>query len=254
MAKPSARHQSEGNGGAARRDGSSSDLASAGREERWEFGRRAKSSTLEGACILTDRARIVCLVLGHALLHIIILSAATARGACLLRSRHTPCAVGTHWDGGRNFGGAAIVPFKSAATKRASLAELPGNPQHLVPFRHAFGAAERTDLQLPGVCRHGQMGDQRVLGFSGARRNNRSPAGLLCDPDRRQRFAHGADLVELDKHSVCQSGGDPLADAVRIGCKQVVAHELHPLAQRRVQLRQPSTSVSASGSSNETIG
>ena len=54
------------------------------------------------------------------------------------------------------------------------------------------------------------------------------PVGQL---DGVQGLGEGADLVELDEHAVAHAQLDSLADAAHVGDEEVVAHQLHLLAQ-----------------------
>jgi hypothetical protein len=63
-----------------------------------------------------------------------------------------------------------------------------------------------------------------------------------------------ADLVDLDQDRVGDALVDAAGQALGVGDEQVVADELHPVAERAVSSAQPSQSSSAMPSSIETIG
>ena len=97
----------------------------------------------------------------------------------------------------------------------------------LIVFGNAVGARSRAGFDLPGGGGHGEIGDERVLGFAGAMRNDRVVAGLARHFDGLDCFGDGADLIQLDENGV----GDALLDAasknLRVGDENVVADKLN---------------------------
>jgi hypothetical protein len=77
---------------------------------------------------------------------------------------------------------------------------LPSNfldPQQLVVFADAVGAAQRAGLDLAGVGRHRDIGDGGVFRLTGAMADDRRVTGFLRHLNRIQRFRQRADLVDL---------------------------------------------------------
>ena len=87
-------------------------------------------------------------------------------------------------------------------------------------------------LIWPGAGGDGEIGDGRVFGLAGAVRDDDAVAGLLRHQHRVERLGDGADLIQLDQDRV----GDALVDALLqdrgVGDEQVVADELHLVADR----------------------
>ena len=108
--------------------------------------------------------------------------------------------------------------------------------KELVVLRHAVGAAHRTRLDLTGIQAHRDVRDRAVFRFARAVRDDGGVAGALRHFDRFERLRQRADLVHLDEDRV----GDALLDAFLedggVGDEEVVAHELHALAQSVGQL------------------
>ena len=62
-------------------------------------------------------------------------------------------------------------------------------------------------------------------------RNNRAHARVLRHLDGIKRFTDGADLIQLDQDCVAGAQGNTLSKPLRVRNKQVVADELHLIAQ-----------------------
>src|SRR6266571_3817467 len=60
--------------------------------------------------------------------------------------------------------------------------------QKLIVFGDAVGAAERTGLYLPGVCRDGDIRDRRVFGLSRAMTDDRGVLVFLRELDGIERL------------------------------------------------------------------
>ena len=133
-------------------------------------------------------------------------------------------------------------------------AELLLDPEQLVVLRDAVAARRRAGLDLAGAERDGEIGDRRVLGLAGAMRHHRGVAVRLREPHGLDRLRQRADLVDLHEDRVGDAAVDPLAQPLGIRHEEVVADELHALAELARQRRPASQSSSAQPSSIETIG
>src|SRR5580704_15642744 len=78
-----------------------------------------------------------------------------------------------------------------------ALAELEGDAKELIVLRHAVGPREAPCLDLPGVGRDGQVGDERVLGLAGPVADDRPVAGRRGHADGVEGLGQRADLIEL---------------------------------------------------------
>ena len=54
----------------------------------------------------------------------------------------------------------------------------------------------------------------------------------MSDLDRIEGFRQGADLVDLNEDGIGDTFGDAVAQADRVGDKQIVADQLHPIADQ----------------------
>src|SRR5690606_20956945 len=108
--------------------------------------------------------------------------------------------------------------------------------QQLVVLGHAVAAAQRAGLDLGGGGGHCDVGDGGVLGLAGTVRDHRGIAGRVRHGDGLQRLAQGADLVDLDEDGVADAALDTLPEDPRVGDEQVVADQLHLVAQARGEL------------------
>ena len=70
-----------------------------------------------------------------------------------------------------------------------------------------------------------------VLGFAGAMGDDRGVGGFLGHFDAVHGFRQGADLVQLDQDGVAHAAHDAVGQKGRIGDEDVVAYQLHPVAQ-----------------------
>ena len=86
-------------------------------------------------------------------------------------------------------------------------------------------------LDLPGAAADRDVGDRGVLGLAGAVRDHRRVAGAARQAHGVQRLRQRADLVHLDQDGVGHAGRDALLQRGRVGHEQVVADQLHALAQ-----------------------
>ena len=111
-------------------------------------------------------------------------------------------------------------------------------------------------LDLPGVGRHGDVGDGRVLGLAGAVGDHRRVARPLRHARWRRSVSVRVPIwFTLTRMVLATPCSMPLAEPLGVGDEQVVAHQLHPVADAlRSASAQPSQSSSARPSSMETIG
>ncbi len=85
------------------------------------------------------------------------------------------------------------------------------NPQQLVVFGKPVRTRQRSSLDLAGIGRDRKVGDEAVLGFTAAVRDDDAEAGLLRHLDGLQCFGQRADLVHLHQNGV----GGPGLEAAR---------------------------------------
>ena len=111
--------------------------------------------------------------------------------------------------------------------------------QSLVPFRHPFGARERTDLELSGAPADREMNDRHVLGLARTRRDDRAEAGAASFVASRFGFADRSRLVDLDQHRIDAAPAGRLADAACVGDEIIVADHLDAVADRGGELLEP---------------
>src|SRR5581483_6210774 len=128
---------------------------------------------------------------------------------------------------------------RAAAGVSYPRSELLFDTQQLVVLGNAIRTRRRPGLDLARGGGHGQIGDRGVFRLARAMRDDRCPAGALGHLDGIECLSERTDLVELDQDDV----GGPLANgtlqAPGIGHQQVIAHELHTVAQPGAQLRPP---------------
>ena len=103
--------------------------------------------------------------------------------------------------------------------------------QQLVVFGEAVGAREGAGFDLSGVGADGEVGDEAVVGFAAAVRDDGAVAVGEGEADSAEGFAEAADLVGFDEDGV----GDLLLDAALkeggVGHEEVVADELAARAE-----------------------
>src|ERR1019366_8348854 len=96
----------------------------------------------------------------------------------------------------------------------------------------ALAAAGRTCLDLAHAGSYSQVGDARVIGFTGTVRDDCAVSILAGNLNAFERFRQSADLVQLDQNGVGDSISDALAEDRGIGDKVVVADQLNPASER----------------------
>jgi len=99
--------------------------------------------------------------------------------------------------------------------------------QQLVVLGDAVGPTRGACFYLPGCGSHGEIGDEGILGFSRAVRNDGVVARLAGHLDGVNRFADAADLIQLDENGI----GDAFVDAAReprgVRVEEVVTNQLN---------------------------
>ena len=109
-------------------------------------------------------------------------------------------------------------------------------------LRDAVRAAGRTGLDLPGVRGDRQIRDEAVLGLAAAVADDRAVVVTLGQFDGVHGLGQAADLVHLHQDRVRAALLDAAGEELRVGDEQVVADELHPIADRTGE-RAPSVPV-----------
>lgn len=77
------------------------------------------------------------------------------------------------------------------------------------------------------------MTDRHIFAFAGARRHDAAPAGRFGGAQGLDGFADSAGLVDLDEDGVGRVFRRRVADEAGIGDKEVVADDLHVIAETR---------------------
>ncbi len=107
--------------------------------------------------------------------------------------------------------------------------------KQLVVLRHAIRARKRPRLDLRRRSANCDVGDGGVLGFPGTVRDDRGVTRTGCHGDRGQRLGQCSDLVGLDQDRVRDVLGDAARQDLGVRHEQVVADELHLLAEPACQ-------------------
>src|SRR5262249_37335868 len=95
-------------------------------------------------------------------------------------------------------------------------AQLLLDPQQLIVFRVAVAAAARTGLALTPVGRHSQIGNRRILRFTGAMAKHGRVGIAMGELDRIERLREGSDLIDLDQNGVGRAGFDALPQKLHV--------------------------------------
>src|ERR1700682_1567630 len=103
--------------------------------------------------------------------------------------------------------------------------------QELVVFRNAVRARQRTGLDLTGVGADRDVGDQAVLGLARTMRDDRCIARAHGHAYRCEGLRQGPDLVDLDQDRIGDTFGNALFENLGVGHEQIVADQLHFLAE-----------------------
>jgi hypothetical protein len=136
---------------------------------------------------------------------------------------------------------ATMSPGRGSTTVQEQTLEIPRRTRRPCPtplrspepvvLGDPLAAAGRAGLDLPAAHGHGEVGQEGVLGFAGAVRDDVAPAGLLAHLDRLDGLGHRADLIELDEHGVGGLLLDAAGDELGVGHVEVVADDLDLVAQ-----------------------
>jgi len=100
----------------------------------------------------------------------------------------------------------------------------------LIVFRKPVRACERAGLDLTAVRRNRQIGDRRIFGFTRPVRHDRCITGTVCNAYCVERFRERADLVDLHQQRIRKTLIDPFAKALGVRDEQIVADQLHGVA------------------------
>ena len=107
------------------------------------------------------------------------------------------------------------------------------DPQQLVVLRVALGAARGACFQVARAKADGQIRDEGILRFTTPVRHKHAP---LLGPTQRvclEAFSDGANLIDLEKHSVGGGHVHPLLHEFNVRAVKVVSYDLH----RRAHIR-----------------
>src|SRR5580658_6458762 len=123
-----------------------------------------------------------------------------------------------------------VVQGFQAQVDRAA-AQLFLNAEQLVVLCNAVGAADGARLDLSYAGRNGEVGDEGVLGFAGAVRDDRGVAVTAAQVDSLKGFGNSADLVDLDENRIAYAFLNATLQALYIGDENVIAHQLDAAAE-----------------------
>ncbi len=101
------------------------------------------------------------------------------------------------------------------------------NAKELVEFGDSFASAARTRLDVARARRYGQIGDECVLRFTGAVRNEAAVVAPAGQFDRIQRLCNRPNLIELDQNRVGDSLLNSFLENSRVSAKDVIADKFH---------------------------
>ena len=105
----------------------------------------------------------------------------------------------------------------------------------LVVFFDSFTTTRRAGLEMPGVERHGEIGDERIHRLAASMRHHRAPPRVIGQMDRRDGLRERADLVELDEDRARRILGDASCNSGYVRDKQVITHQFDLIAQFAVE-------------------
>src|SRR5712692_3219375 len=126
----------------------------------------------------------------------------------------------------RHGSGLTSVSQRRSAVEACGGAEFFFDAKELIVFGNAVGAAGGAGLDLPGGSGDGEIGDEGVLGFAGAVRNDGVVAGFAGQLDSVDGFRDAANLVQLDENGVGDAFVDAAGKTRGVGDEEVVAHKL----------------------------
>src|SRR5208282_1213814 len=106
----------------------------------------------------------------------------------------------------------------------------------LVVLGDTIGATGGAGLDLTSVGSDGNVRNRRILGFAAAVADDGGVTVAASQLDGVERLRQRADLVHLDEDAVGRILGYAFPQARCVGDKEVVAHQLHLVAQLARQL------------------
>ena len=110
------------------------------------------------------------------------------------------------------------------------------DPKQLVVFCHAISATERTGFYLTCVGGDRNISDGDILGFTGTMGDDGRVIGCLRHFDGVESFCERSDLINFHENGIRRAGVNAALEEIRIGNEQIVAHELHFVADGVGQL------------------
>mmetsp|Transcript_38092 Transcript_38092/g.76335 ORF Transcript_38092/g.76335 Transcript_38092/m.76335 type:complete len:202 (-) Transcript_38092:853-1458(-) len=120
---------------------------------------------------------------------------------------------------------------EACAGVRSRLAQLLLDAQQLIVLGETLGAAGRAGLDLACAEADGEVGDVGILGLTGPVRSHHAPARCLGILDGLDRLGNRSDLVDLEQQSVGCLFFDRAGNLGGVRHGQVVANDLHVLAE-----------------------
>ena len=103
--------------------------------------------------------------------------------------------------------------------------------QQSIVFSQPLAAGDRADFDVVGRDADGQIGQKIVFGLAAAGADDRAIAVFLASRSVRQRLGQRADLIHFDQDGVGDVFVDAAAEQFFVGRKQVVADQLHLVAE-----------------------
>src|SRR5213593_3618699 len=114
-----------------------------------------------------------------------------------------------------------------ASSVDALIAEFLVDSQKLVVLAHAIGSRHRTGLDLSGICRNREIGNECVFAFTRTMRDDDAVRCLSRHIDGIQGFGERTDLIDLNKDCIRDAHSHAAREPFRVGDKQIVADELY---------------------------
>lgn len=147
---------------------------------------------------------------------------------CCERQKHNDLLLPLNW---RNVH--ESLSAKATSSEDRLSYKLPLNSQQSVVLGGSFRATKRASLDLPNSRSYRKIRDERILRLSGSMGDDRAITCGPGQPDRGERFRHGADLIQLDEDGIRDLFLNPSLKQFWIRDKIIVTQELdrgaHPL-------------------------
>ena len=102
--------------------------------------------------------------------------------------------------------------------------------QELVVLRDAIWARKRTRLNLSGIRRDGEVGNESIFRFTRAMRDDCRVQVGFREFNTVQRFGKRADLIDLNQNWICDAAFDTLTQELDVGDEYIVTDELSALS------------------------